>query len=150
MNCAEKILSKETLSDWRKKILQEGKRLVVTNGCFDLLHVGHVTYLEAARNQGSALLVGVNNDATVRELKGQGRPINSENDRAFVIASLQSVDAVFIFRERDAVEFLRQAQPDLFFRSSVVDFPGTCPRKTTFPPALSITRRSSWLIVSKL
>jgi rfaE bifunctional protein nucleotidyltransferase chain/domain len=87
---------------------------VVTNGCFDLLHAGHVTYLEAARNQGDALLVGVNGDDTVRELKGPGRPVNSEADRALVIAALASVDAVHIFRERDAVKFLEAVQPDLY------------------------------------
>ena len=88
----------------------------MTNGCFDLLHAGHVNYLEAAREQGDALLVGVNSDAAVRELKGPGRPVNSESDRALVVAALQSVDAVFIFLERDAVQFLEKVQPDIYVK----------------------------------
>ena len=116
MKCAEKILSADEVSRWRRELRQEGKSLVVTNGCFDLLHVGHVTYLEEARDQGSALLVGVNSDAAVRELKGPSRPINSEEDRALVVAALQSVDAVFIFREQDAVQFLQRVQPDIYVK----------------------------------
>jgi D-glycero-beta-D-manno-heptose 1-phosphate adenylyltransferase len=116
VKCAEKILSSEAVSRWRSQIRERGKRLVVTNGCFDLLHAGHVTYLEEARSQGDALLVGVNNDAAVKELKGPTRPVNSERDRALVIAALQSVDAVLIFCERDAVDFLRQVQPDVYVK----------------------------------
>ena len=88
----------------------------MTNGCFDLLHVGHVTYLEAARNLGDCLLVGVNGDAGVRELKGTGRPINVEQDRAAVLAALQSVDALSIFPEATATRFLRLAEPDIYVK----------------------------------
>lgn len=116
VRCADKILSTETLACWRREIRSVGKRLVVTNGCFDLLHAGHVTYLEAARSIGDALLVGVNSDAAVREIKGPSRPLNSENDRALVVAALESVDAVFIFRERDAVRFLQEVQPDIYVK----------------------------------
>lgn len=116
MNCAEKILSLEGLNQWRDQLRRAGRRLVVTNGCFDVLHAGHVTYLEAARNLGDALLVGVNSDAAVRGLKGPGRPVNSENDRALVVAALQCVDGVFIFRERDAVGFLQSVQPEIYVK----------------------------------
>lgn len=116
MKAKDKILSPNVLSDWRNQWRKAGRRLVVTNGCFDLLHAGHVTYLEAARNEGDALLVGVNSDDTVRGLKGPGRPINSEADRALVLAALQSVDGVFVFRERDAVEFLKRVQPDIYVK----------------------------------
>jgi D-glycero-beta-D-manno-heptose 1-phosphate adenylyltransferase len=116
VKCADKILSPATLPGWREQLRREGRKLVVTNGCFDLLHAGHVTYLEAARNQGDALLVGVNSDAAVRGLKGPGRPVNSESDRALVIAALQSVDGVFIFHERDAVEFLKTVGPDIYVK----------------------------------
>ena len=116
MHSAEKILSPETLPAWREQWRRAGKRLVVTNGCFDILHAGHVTYLEAARREGDALLVGVNSDDAVRGLKGPNRPVNSENDRALVIAALQSVDGVFIFRERDAVEFLKATRPDVYVK----------------------------------
>ena len=116
MNCAEKILTTETLVAWRARQRAAGRRVAVTNGCFDLLHAGHVTYLEAARNQADLLLVGVNSDAAVRELKGAGRPVNSESDRALVLAALQSVDAVFIFPERDAVRFLEMVAPDVYVK----------------------------------
>lgn len=116
MDCAKKILHPEALVRWRADLRAAGRRLVVTNGCFDLLHAGHVTYLEAARHQGDALLVGVNSDATVRELKGPGRPVNHETDRALVLAALQNVDAVCIFQERDAVHFLATVQPDIYVK----------------------------------
>lgn len=93
-----------------------GKRLVVTNGCFDLLHVGHITYLETARNQGDALLIGVNGDEAVRQLKGPDRPVNEEGDRAAVLAALESVDGVCVFTERTATRFLAAAQPDVYVK----------------------------------
>jgi rfaE bifunctional protein nucleotidyltransferase chain/domain len=93
-----------------------GKRLVVTNGCFDLLHVGHVTYLETARHHGDALLVGLNGDESVRQLKGPGRPIAPENDRAAVLGALESVDGVCIFAELTATRFLAAAQPDVYVK----------------------------------
>ncbi len=94
----------------------KGKRLVATNGCFDLLHVGHVTYLEEARRQGDALLVGLNGDESVRQLKGAGRPVNVESDRARVLAALESVDAICIFSEKSALRFLQVAQPDIYVK----------------------------------
>lgn len=93
-----------------------GKRLVVTNGCFDLLHLGHVTYLETARRQGDALLVGVNSDDAVRQLKGPDRPVTPEDDRAAVLAALESVDGVCIFAESTATRFLAAAQPDIYVK----------------------------------
>ena len=93
-----------------------GKRLVVTHGCFDLLHLGHVTYLETARHQGDALLVGLNGDASVRQLKGQGRPVTPEDERAAVLAALESVDGVCIFTERTATRFLAAAQPAVYVK----------------------------------
>ena len=104
----------ERLHEWRAALRARGRKLVVTNGCFDLLHLGHVTYLESARNQGDALLVGVNSDAAVRELKGPGRPVNCEADRAAVLAALQSVDGVCVFSEKTAARFLSVAQPDIY------------------------------------
>jgi rfaE bifunctional protein nucleotidyltransferase chain/domain len=111
-----KILTIDQLSEWRRHLRGTGKRLVVTNGCFDLLHAGHVTYLATARNQGDALLVGLNGDASVRALKGPDRPLNPEGDRALVLAALQSVDGVCIFPERTATEFLRRAQADIYVK----------------------------------
>jgi rfaE bifunctional protein nucleotidyltransferase chain/domain len=108
------VLTFDQLAVWRAQLRAAGQRLVVTNGCFDLLHVGHVTYLETARRLGDCLLVGVNGDASVRTLKGAGRPLNSEHDRALVLAALRCVDAVFVFPEVRAVRFLEAAQPDIY------------------------------------
>ncbi len=112
----EKIIPGEQLASWRNAFRTAGKRLVVTNGCFDLLHLGHVTYLEAARALGDALLVGLNSDDAVRQLKGPERPVNSEQERAAVLAALESVSGVWIFREKTATRFLEAAQPDIYVK----------------------------------
>ena len=116
VNFHQKIISWDKLPEWRAAMRASGRKLVVTNGCFDLLHVGHVTYLEAARDYGDALLVGVNGDQSVQELKGPGRPLNGESDRATVVAALESVDAVCIFAEPTALRFLAAAQPDIYVK----------------------------------
>jgi rfaE bifunctional protein nucleotidyltransferase chain/domain len=99
-----------------EQLRANGKRIVATNGCFDLLHVGHVRYLEAARAQGDVLVVGVNGDQSVRELKGSGRPINNERDRADVLAALESVDLVTIFPEARATRFIELVAPDVYVK----------------------------------
>ena len=114
MNFRDKIIPWEQLPAWRQQFRAANRRLVVTNGCFDLLHPGHVTYLENARNLGDFLLVGVNADAAVRDLKGPDRPVNSEADRAAVLAALESVSGVCIFTDRTATRFLALAQPDIY------------------------------------
>ena len=116
MTFREKIVAWEKLPAWRAALRARGQKLVVTNGCFDLLHLGHVTYLENARQLGDALLVGVNSDASVGQLKGPERPVNNETDRAAVLAALASVDGVCIFHERAAVRFLTAAQPDWYVK----------------------------------
>jgi rfaE bifunctional protein nucleotidyltransferase chain/domain len=116
MNFREKIIPPERLVEWRARQRAAGAKLVVTNGCFDLLHLGHVSYLEKARNLGDALLVGLNGDAAVQALKGPGRPLNPENDRAGVLAALAAVDAVSIFPEVTATAFLKLAAPDLWVK----------------------------------
>jgi rfaE bifunctional protein nucleotidyltransferase chain/domain len=110
------ILSWEKLPAWREEKKQRGKKIVATNGCFDLLHVGHVRFLQEARALGDVLIVGVNGDASVRELKGEGRPVNGENDRAEVVAGLGCVDAVVIFPEKRATRFLESVKPDLYVK----------------------------------
>jgi rfaE bifunctional protein nucleotidyltransferase chain/domain len=119
-NCAvnfkAKLIAWEDLARWREDLRRTGRRLVVTNGCFDVLHVGHVTYLEAARNEGDTLLVGVTGDAGVRSLKGEGRPINAEQDRALVLAGLESVGGVCVFPDETAMRFLERAQPDIYVK----------------------------------
>jgi len=116
MQFRDKLVSREQLVTWRQAVRESGRSLVVTNGCFDLLHLGHVTYLESARNQGDLLLVGVNSDAAVKGLKGAGRPVNPEEDRALVLAALESVSAVTIFSDKTATDFLSLAQPDIYVK----------------------------------
>lgn len=93
---------------------KQRRRLVATNGCFDILHLGHVTYLEAARKEGDALLVAVNSDASVSAIKGPNRPVNNEQDRAAVLSALASVDAVLVFYEPDAMRMLAEVKPDIY------------------------------------
>src|SRR5947209_20026139 len=102
------ILDREELRRVRENLRARGKRLVFTNGCFDVLHVGHVRYLEAARAFGNYLAVGINGDGSVRELKGEGRPLNNERDRAALVAALAAVDYVVIFSETRASQLLSQ------------------------------------------
>jgi rfaE bifunctional protein nucleotidyltransferase chain/domain len=116
VNFREKIIPWDKLPQWRETFRTSGKKLVVTNGCFDILHLGHVTYLETARNLGHALLIGMNADSAVHQLKGPDRPVNSEADRAGVLAALESVDGVCIFTERTATRFLEHAQPDIYVK----------------------------------
>ena len=111
-----KIVDLEELSDRSEKLRAAGKRLVATNGCFDLLHVGHVRYLQTARALGDFLVVGLNSDRSVRELKGSGRPIMTESDRAEVVAALQCVDLVTIFPEMRATRFLAAARPAIYVK----------------------------------
>jgi len=114
MGFRDKVLSRDQLPAWRAQLRARGRILVVTNGCFDLLHLGHVTYLAAARDLGDCLLVGVNGDASVRALKGEGRPVHPAEERAAVLAALAAVDAVCLFPEVDALAFLTIAQPDVY------------------------------------
>ena len=116
MSAHEKIISLEQLPAWRESLREAGKRLVVTNGCFDLLHAGHVSYLEQAAALGDLLLVGCNGDESVRQLKGKGRPLNLEADRALVLSALESVGSVAVFPERRAEDFLRLAKPDVYVK----------------------------------
>jgi rfaE bifunctional protein nucleotidyltransferase chain/domain len=91
-----------------------GKTIVFTNGCFDVLHAGHVRYLAAAKQLGDILVVGLNGDASVRELKGEGRPLNSQEDRAEVMAALGAVDYVIIFDEKRVDNLLREVRPQIY------------------------------------
>ena len=111
-----KIVSVKELGVISSEMQAAGKKLVVTNGCFDLLHVGHVRYLQAARRLGDALAVGVNGDESARVLKGKGRPLNKEQDRAEVLAALSCVDYVAVFPEMRATRFLETARPALYVK----------------------------------
>ena len=113
---SDKVVPLEELAQRTNKLRAAGKKIVATNGCFDLLHVGHLRYLNAARALGDALIVGINGDQSVRELKGAGRPINSENDRAEIVAALSCVDLATIFPEMRAARFLELAAPDVYVK----------------------------------
>ncbi|MBQ7515890.1 MAG: D-glycero-beta-D-manno-heptose 1-phosphate adenylyltransferase [Schwartzia sp.] len=93
-----------------------GRRIVFTNGCFDILHAGHVRYLTAARAEGDVLIVGLNSDESVRRLKGPSRPVNPETDRAEVLGGLRAVDAVTIFDEPTAAELIALVKPDVYVK----------------------------------
>jgi len=112
----QKIVDLEKLQERAEQLRAAGKRIVVTNGCFDLLHLGHVYYLQAARERGDALVVGVNGDESVRQLKGAGRPLNNEQARAEVLAALECVDLVTIFPEVRATRFIEATQPTLYVK----------------------------------
>jgi len=111
-----KIVGLEELSERSEQLRAAGKKLVATNGCFDLLHVGHVRYLQAARALGDLLAIGLNGDRSVRELKGKGRPVTGERDRAEVLAALQCVDLVTIFPEMRATQFIGASHPAIYVK----------------------------------
>jgi len=96
-----------------ERLRQEGRQVVFANGCFDLFHVGHVRYLEGARQQGGVLVVGVNSDRSVRQLKGEGRPLLPEDARAELLAAMECVDYVVVFDEVTAENLLRDLRPDV-------------------------------------
>lgn len=110
---SDKIVSREELQrrveEWRKT----GEKVILTNGCFDLLHVGHIRYLHAAKELGGKVVVALNSDASVRELKGEGRPLMSEQERAEILAALTDVDAIVVFPEPDVRAIIREIRPDV-------------------------------------
>ena len=112
MDTREKIVSREGLHGILDEHRHSGRKIVFANGVFDLLHVGHIRYLQAAKKEGDLLVVGINSDAGTRKLKGEGRPIITERARAALVAALKSVDYVVIFDELDVMPLLRQIQPD--------------------------------------
>jgi rfaE bifunctional protein nucleotidyltransferase chain/domain len=108
-----KIVSREKLKSLVADHKKRGQTIVFANGCFDILHVGHVRYLEAARQQGHILVVAVNSDASARSLKGPGRPILNEAARARLVAALRAVDYVVLFSEPTVASLLRDLRPDI-------------------------------------
>ncbi len=112
----DKIVSREEAEARVKQWRAEGKRIAYANGCFDLLHVGHVRTLEAARRHGDVLVVGLNSDASARKLKGEGRPLYAERERAEMVAALASVDLVVIFPELSSLELIKALKPDVWVK----------------------------------
>jgi rfaE bifunctional protein nucleotidyltransferase chain/domain len=118
MRTAGKISSLKRALALRAALRRAGKRAVFTNGCFDLLHAGHIYSLEKARSLGDFLFLGLNSDASVRRLKGRSRPINSAGDRATVLAALTAVDAVVIFTEDTPLKLIRALKPDILVKGA--------------------------------
>jgi rfaE bifunctional protein nucleotidyltransferase chain/domain len=114
----EKLRSLDEIVDIRRQLRSDGKKLVFTNGCFDILHVGHVRYLNQARAFGDALVVGLNSDSSVRELKGEGRPIVPELERAEVLCALASVDYVFLFDDATPQRVIDAIVPDILVKGA--------------------------------
>lgn len=111
-----KILSIVEAARWARRAHRQGQRIVATNGCFDLLHYGHVDYLQRAKRLGDLLVVGLNGDASVRRLKGPTRPLVPAKQRAAVMAALACVDVVVIFPQTRATRFLAAVQPDVYVK----------------------------------
>ncbi len=110
------ILERELLAQCCAALQQQGKTVAFTNGCFDILHAGHATYLSQAAKLADVLVVGLNSDASVQRLKGPTRPVNAQDDRAIVLASLQSVSYVCIFEEDTPYELISAIQPDVLVK----------------------------------
>lgn len=143
----ESLYALPLIEEWR----QQGETIVFTNGCFDLLHIGHVLYLEEAKALGSKLIVGINSDASVKRLKGTNRPIKDVYDRAHVLAALASVDMVIIFEEDDPGQLIVQIIPDVLVKggdwkpeqivgSDTVLAAGGCVRSLSFIEGYSTTQ----------
>ncbi|HEY2138972.1 MAG TPA: adenylyltransferase/cytidyltransferase family protein [Chthoniobacterales bacterium] len=112
----KKIVTAEQASALGKEMRESGRKLVFTNGCFDLLHVGHIRYLRAARDLGDSLLVAINGDESVRALKGEGRPLNPAENRAELVAALECVDRVVIFPEVRVTRLLEKVKPAIYVK----------------------------------
>jgi D-beta-D-heptose 7-phosphate kinase/D-beta-D-heptose 1-phosphate adenosyltransferase len=117
-NMADKILEFQDLVKIVKGLRKSGKKIVFTNGCFDILHVGHVRYLAAARSQGHVLVVGLNSDESVRSIKNENRPIVNQNQRAEVLASLECVDYITVFDESNPLKIIKGLKPDVLVKGA--------------------------------
>lgn len=112
----KKIVTFDQLLQLMKKVRAAGKKIAWTNGCFDIIHVGHVDYLEKSKSYADLLVVGLNSDVSVKKLKGELRPIFSQADRARVLAAIEPVDYIVIFDETSPIEYIRALQPDFYIK----------------------------------
>ena len=112
------LINRNELPNLLKKLRDENKTIVTTNGCFDILHVGHVRYLEKTKSFADVLIVALNSDKSVKSIKGESRPINNENDRAEVLSGLKSVDYVVLFDEDSPIELLLEIKPDVYTKGA--------------------------------
>ncbi len=116
MQTKEKIKDRNSLKKWVQSAIEKEQKVVFTNGCFDILHLGHIDYLEKARSLGDKLVVGLNSDASVSALKGPDRPVNKEYARARMLASLEFVDAVCVFGEDTPKELIENIGPNVLVK----------------------------------
>lgn len=114
----EKLIEKENLDNIIKKLKAENKKIVFTNGCFDILHAGHVRYLKESKKFGDILIVGLNSDVSVKKIKGESRPINPEMDRAEVLAGLEAVSYIVLFDETSPIKLLEEIKPDIYTKGA--------------------------------
>ena len=110
------LIDRKNIVNFCEELRKADKKIVFTNGCFDILHVGHVRYLSAAKEFGDVLIVGLNNDSSVKMLKGNNRPINTESDRAEVLLGLKAVDHVVLFGEKTAEGLISEIKPDIYVK----------------------------------
>jgi len=110
------IIPESDIEVWCEQLREKNKKIIFTNGCFDILHAGHVRYLESAKACGDYLVIGLNSDASVRALKGESRPINSEEDRAEVLGALRAVDDVVIFGDETAENLIAKVRPAIYVK----------------------------------
>lgn len=110
------VIAEQNIELWCEQLRQQNKKVVFTNGCFDILHAGHVRYLESAKALGDYLVIGLNSDASVRALKGESRPINSQEDRAEVLGALRAVDCVVFFDDETAEKLIAKVRPDIYVK----------------------------------
>jgi D-glycero-beta-D-manno-heptose 1-phosphate adenylyltransferase len=116
LNTTPQLSTAQDIRRERDRLVNEGKKLVFTNGCFDILHRGHVTYLQFARDQGDALVVGLNSDASVQRTKGPSRPVNGEEDRALVLLALSAVDYVVVFDDDEPADLIAELLPQVLVK----------------------------------
>lgn len=112
------IVTLEKILEIRKRLKKENKKIVFTNGCFDIIHSGHIDYLSKAKNLGDILIVGVNSDVSIRKIKGEKRPIVKEKDRAFILSNLIPVDYVILFDENTPAELINKIIPDILVKGA--------------------------------
>lgn len=133
-----KVIEKDKVEDLLKSLRAKKKVVVATNGCFDILHVGHVRYLKKSKSFGDILIVGLNSDISVHSLKGDGRPINNENDRAEVLCALDCVDYVVLFDEDSPKDLLEIIKPNVYTKGADYTL-------KTLPEADVILRNNGWV-----
>ena len=112
------IKSQDDIESLCKRLSHKGKKIVFTNGCFDILHKGHVSYLNIAKSFGDILIVGLNSDSSVKKLKGPNRPVNDEHDRAYMLSALESVDYVVVFEDDTPLSLIEKIKPDTLVKGA--------------------------------